>query len=110
MTNKPSNTKFYSQVADLLRFARTKVAQTVNQTMVQTYFEIGKKVVLEEQEGKERAGYGKQLLKELSKALTKEFGKGFSVDNLENMRRLYLTYRKSETPSRISGASKCVAR
>lgn len=83
MINKPSNTKFYSQIVDLLQSARNKVVQTVNQTMVTTYFEIGRKIVEEEQGGKERADYGKQILKELSSVLTNEFGKGFSVDNLE---------------------------
>lgn len=102
MTNKPSNTKFYSQIVDLLQSARNKVVRTVNQTMVLTYFEIGRMIIEEEQGGKERADYGKSLLKELSKVLTKEFGKGFSVDNLENMRRFYLVYGKSETLSRIS--------
>lgn len=102
MTNKPSNTKFYSQIVDLLQSARNKVVRTVNQTMVLTYFEIGKMLVEEEQDGKERADYGKHILKELSKVLTQEFGKGFSVDNLENMRRFYLAYGKSETLSRIS--------
>tara|TARA_R110002124_G_scaffold219030_2_gene384948 strand:+ start:3332 stop:4390 length:1059 start_codon:yes stop_codon:yes gene_type:complete len=102
MTNKPSNTKFYSQIVDLLQSARNKVVRTVNQTMVLTYFEIGKMLVEEEQGGKERADYGKHILKELSKVLTKEFGKGFSVDNLENMRRFYSAYGKSETLSRIS--------
>jgi len=102
MTNKPSNTKLFSQIVDLLQSARNKVVRTVNQTMVLTYFEIGKMLVEEEQGGKERAEYGKQILKELSNVLTKEFGKGFSVDNLENMRRFYLVYEKSETLSRIS--------
>ena len=102
MTNKPSNTEFFSRIVDLLQSARSKVLQTVNQTMVLTYFEIGRMIVEEEQDGKERAGYGKQILKKLSKVLSKEFGKGFSVDNLENMRRFYLAYRKSETTSRIS--------
>jgi len=102
MTNKPSNTKFFSQIVDLLQSARNKVVQTINQTMVITYFEIGSMIVEEEQDGKERADYGKQILKDLSNILTKEFGKGFSVDNLENMRRFYLAYRKSETLSRIS--------
>lgn len=102
MTNKPLNTKFLSQIVDLLQSARSKVVRTVNQTMVLTYFEIGRMIVEEEQDGKERAGYGKQILKELSNVLTKEFGKGFSVDNLENMRRFYLVYGKSETLSRIS--------
>lgn len=102
MTNKPSNKRFYSQIVDLLQSARNKVVRTVNQTMVLTYFEIGKMLVEEEQDGKERADYGKNLLKELSNVLTKELGKGFSTDNLENMRRLYLVYGKSETLSRIS--------
>ena len=103
MTSKPSNTTFYYQIVDLLQSARKKVVQTVNQTMVHNYFEIGRMIVEEEQDGKERADYGKQILKELSTILTERFGKGFSVDNLENMRRLYVTYGKSETPSRISG-------
>ena len=68
--------------------------------MTKTYFEIGKRIVEEEQKGKSRADYGKALLKNLSIELTKEFGKGFSVDNLENMRRFYLVYSKSETVSR----------
>ena len=54
--------------------------------MVQIYFEIGKIIVKYNQEGKEKAEYGKAILKELSSKLTHEFGKGFSVDNLENMR------------------------
>jgi predicted nuclease of restriction endonuclease-like (RecB) superfamily len=72
--------------------------------MVETYFEIGKLIVEEEQNGKERAEYGKQILKELSNKLTKEFGKGFSEDNLGNMRKFYLTYQLqiSETLSRKS--------
>lgn len=102
MTNKPSNTKFFSQIVDLLQSARNNVVRTINQTMVTTYFKIGGKIVEEEQDGKERADYGKQILKELSSVLTEEFGKGFSVDNLENMRRFYLVYGKSETLSRIS--------
>lgn len=102
MTNKPSNTNFFTQIVDLLQSARSKVVQTVNQTMVLTYFEIGRKIVEEEQDGKERADYGKQLLKGLSEVLTKEFGRGFSVDNLEKMRRFYIAYQKSATLSRIS--------
>lgn len=102
MINKPSNTEFYTQIVDLLQSARSKVVRTVNQTMVLTYFEIGRMIIEEEQDGKERADYGKQILKELSDVLTREFGKGFSVDNLENMRRFYLVYGKSETLSRIS--------
>lgn len=97
MTNKPSNTKLYSQIVDLLQSARNKVVHTVNQTMVLTYFEIGRMLVEEEQGGKERAEYGKELLKGLSKVLTQEFGKGFSVKNLERMRTFYQIYGKSST-------------
>lgn len=96
------NTKFFSQIVDLLQSARSNVVRTINQTMVMTYFEIGRMIVEEEQGGKERAEYGKQLLKELSKVLTKEFGKGFSVQNLERMRSFYLTYSISSTLLRIS--------
>ena len=102
MTKKPSNNKFHSQIVVLLQSARKKVVRSVNQTMVFTYFKIGKMIVEEEQGGKERADYGEEILKGLSTVLLKEFGKGFSVDNLENMRRFYLAYKKPETLSRIS--------
>ncbi|TDP01362.1 putative nuclease of restriction endonuclease-like (RecB) superfamily [Flavobacterium sp. 245] len=69
--------------------------------MTVTYFEIGRIIVEEEQNGKNRAEYGKQLLKELSKQLTREFGKGFSVVSLENIRKFYLVYSKSESLIRI---------
>ena len=79
----------------------------VNSAMVHTYFEIGRMIVENEQNGEARASYGKGLLKELSHRLTARFGKGFSVDNLENMRRFYLTYSSpiSETLSRKSESS-----
>ncbi|WCM41097.1 PDDEXK nuclease domain-containing protein [Flavobacterium sp. CBA20B-1] len=102
MTNNLSNTKFFSQIVDLLQSARSNVVRAINQTMVLTYFEIGRIIVEEEQGGKERAAYGKQLLKELSKVLTKEFGRGFSVQNLERMRSFYLAYSISSTALRIS--------
>ncbi|CAM3944670.1 MULTISPECIES: PDDEXK nuclease domain-containing protein [Flavobacterium] len=95
------NKELFQQVVDLLQNARQQVLRTVNSTMVYTYFEIGRIIVEEEQNGKERAEYGKQLLKGLSEELKKEFGKGFSVDNLENMRKFYLTYSISEFLTRI---------
>ncbi len=101
-----TNTDFYNKVVDLLKEARKSVVRTVNKTMVLTYFEIGRIIVEEEQKGKARAEYGKGILKGLSEKLTKEFGKGFSVDNLENMRRFYLTYSISEKSSRKSNEKK----
>lgn len=97
MTQKLTKPQFYIAIAKLLRSARQQVVRTVNQTMIHTYFEIGRRIVEEEQQGKKRAEYGKQLLKGLSEVLAKEFGKGFSVQNLERMRSFYLTYRKSST-------------
>jgi predicted nuclease of restriction endonuclease-like (RecB) superfamily len=88
------------KVKILLHNARNQVVRAVNSAMVNTYFEIGKLIVEHEQQGQKKAIYGKETLKELSKGLSEEFGKGFSVDNLENMRKFYFTYGKSETVSR----------
>lgn len=101
MSDGLQNKVIFQQVAELLQNARQQVLRTVNSTMTITYFEIGRIIVEEEQNGKDRAEYGKELLKDLSKQLTKEFGRGFSIDNLENMRKLFLTFSKSETLSRI---------
>lgn len=100
--NPKNNTEdnLYSKIEELLSVARQKVLQTVNRTMVYTYYEIGKIIIEHEQGGKERAKYGKSLLKNISQKLSGNFGKGFSVDNLENMRKFYLAYSKSETTSR----------
>ncbi len=92
-------TDFYNKVADLLKEARKNIVQTVNRTMVYTYFEIGRMIVEEEQNGKERAEYGKQILKELSNRLNSEFGKGFSVTNLQQMKNFYNVYGKQQTVS-----------
>ena len=98
-TEKTIKNIFYNKVSELLKEARRGVAQTVNKTMVYTYFEIGRMIVEEEQNGEERAKYGKQILKELSTRLKSEFGKGFSQRNLEQMRQFYLKYSKTQTPS-----------
>jgi predicted nuclease of restriction endonuclease-like (RecB) superfamily len=98
-------TSFINDIKAVLNEARSRVYKNVNEIMAKTYFEIGKKIVEEEQRGHSRAGYGKEILKNLSIELAKEFGKGFSVDNLENMRRFYLAYSKSETASRIFALS-----
>jgi len=90
---------FYDKIAELLKSARSKVVQTVNTTMVYTYFEIGRMIVEEEQNGKERAAYGKQLLKDLSIRLNTDFGKGFSVTNLQQMKNFYNVYGKQQTLS-----------
>lgn len=100
MPNHPVKNNIYNDIKNLIVQAKSKVYTTINSTMTETYWNIGRRIVEEEQEGQERAKYGKALLKNLSKELTEEFGKGYSVDNLEKMRRFYLVYSKSETVSR----------
>lgn len=90
---------FYSRIFDLLKSARKTVAQSVNKTIVDTYFEIGRLIVEEEQNGKSKAEYGQNLIRELSQKLTIEFGKGFSTTNIKQMRTFYLTYSKGQTVS-----------
>ena len=77
---------------ELIQYARQITAKQVNLVQLMTYYSLGKWIVEEQQEGEERAKYGKQVLKKLSESLTKEFGKGFSETNLEYARKFYFTY------------------
>ncbi|MFC4996032.1 DUF1016 N-terminal domain-containing protein [Rubritalea tangerina] len=88
MSQSPDNT-FFTEIRQILAKARTQVAQTVNTAMVEAYWQIGKRIVEEEQGGDSKAKYGTQLLQNLSTHLTEEFGKGFSLANLKNMRQFY---------------------
>lgn len=81
-----------TNIRELLNQGRKQVFQAVNAAMVQTYWEIGRLIVEDEQQGQARAEYGKGVLKTLSTALTNEFGKGFDVRNLSNMRSFYQAY------------------
>ena len=105
MTENLQNNTLFSQVVDLLQQSKQQVIRAVNQTMVYTYYEIGRMIVEEEQNGKDRAEYGKQLLKGLSQRLTDEFGKGFSVRNLEQIKKFYFVYSKSQSLTAISDDS-----
>ncbi|WP_312521361.1 PDDEXK nuclease domain-containing protein [Stutzerimonas nitrititolerans] len=82
----------YSAIAGVIQQARQQVRQAVNQQMVQAYWHIGRLIVEQEQQGKERAEYGKQQLERLSMRLQEEFGKGFDVTNLRKMRQFYLAF------------------
>lgn len=82
-----------AEVRSLIQSARHTAASTVNTLQVLTNFEIGRRIVEHEQKGKKRAGYGQELLKELSARLTEEFGKGFSRSNLQNMRSFFLLWQ-----------------
>ncbi len=101
MSKDIQNKVLFQQVVELLQNARQQVLRTVNSTMTYTYFEIGRMIVEEEQSGKDRAEYGKQILKGLSEQLTNEFGKGFSVESLDRMRKFYRVYSISSSLMRI---------
>lgn len=89
----------YEEIKNLLTSARNNITSNINSTMAKTYFLIGKRIVEEEQSGKERAIYGDELIKNLSLRLTKDFGKGFSKTNLKQMKSFYLIYGKGQTLS-----------
>ncbi|MFA5291898.1 MAG: PDDEXK nuclease domain-containing protein [Phycisphaerae bacterium] len=92
------------EIRQIILSARKFAAKSIDTVQVLTNYEIGHRIVEHEQHGTKRAAYGKAILKELSKKLTVEFGRGFSEDNLSNMRKFYLVYRNqkqiSETASR----------
>ena len=84
--------RFAENILGLLRQARQDAARSVNSVLTAAYWETGRRIVEFEQEGRERAGYGKALLKRLSKDLTARFGRGFSVDHIELMRAFFLAW------------------
>ena len=96
--NKPTPSQFdtlYNTISHIIEEARNTVYRTANFTMVQAYWNIGKTIVEEEQNGQERAEYGQELIKQLSKKLTKKHGKGFTETNLKYMRQFYQIFEKS---------------
>ena len=97
--NSLMTNEMIEQIKQVMGQARANVAKVVNNELITAYWNIGRIIVEHEQENNERAAYGKQTLKELSKVLTEEFGKGFSVSNIYNMRLFYLTYQKFQTVS-----------
>jgi predicted nuclease of restriction endonuclease-like (RecB) superfamily len=101
--SKIIKTDLAERIEQLIAEAKKRTISAVNTAIVYTYYEIGKMIVEDEQQGEERAKYGKAILKDISLRLTNKFGRGFSVDNLENMRRFYLVYSNSETLSRNLG-------
>ena len=94
-----TNKKIIEDIKEVIVNSRQKVAYEVNNTMLLAYWNVGKIIVENEQNGNIKAEYGKQVMKELSKELRKILGSGFSVSNLFNMRRFYITYPKFQTLS-----------
>jgi predicted nuclease of restriction endonuclease-like (RecB) superfamily len=101
--SKNDNT-FYAEISEMLQKARSTAYQVVNAVMVQTYWQIGKRIVEQEQHGQNRANYGDYLITNLSRYLSDTFGKGFSEANLKNFRQSYLVF-----PDFDQFATQCVA-
>lgn len=98
-----------SDVSRLLEHARRSAGRAVNAVMSATYWQIGRRIVEEEQKGADRALYGEELVASLAKDLTTRFGRGFSRTNVFQMRQFFLAYReKIQTLSEFSGAGSIV--
>ena len=97
--NKIINAPLLEDIKTLLQTSRQHLQQTVNITMVQTYWNIGRLIVEDEQSGNERAEYGKKQLEAIAETLTLEFGKGFDARNLRKMRQFYSTFPKWDSVS-----------
>ncbi|WP_294246248.1 PDDEXK nuclease domain-containing protein [uncultured Chryseobacterium sp.] len=91
MSQLPSN--LFCSIKQLIENSKKSIVRNINTTMLLTYFQIGKVIVENEQDGRDRAEYAKETLKNLSHQLTREFGRGYSVDSLQWMRKFYLMYQ-----------------
>lgn len=95
--------KYINEIIELLNSAKRRVLISINTAMVYTYYEIGRLIVNQEQKGKNRAEYGKTVLKNLSNALSKEFGKGYSISNLRYIRQFFITYSSDKIRQTLFG-------
>lgn len=87
--------KLYTEIKHIIEEGKSNAYRAVNFAMVQTYWHIGKLIVENEQSGNQKAAYGEELIKQLSKRLTVEYGKGFTETNLKYMRQFYTVFKKS---------------
>ena len=92
-----------TDIADLLRQARTAAVRSVNSVMTASYWEVGRRIVEAEQKGSRRAGYGEQLIRQLAVGLTAEFGRGYSKQNLHQMCSFYLHWPQEKIVQTLSG-------
>ena len=100
-----NSNSLYSEIKKILENARQSAYRSVNFAMVLAYWEIGKRIVEHEQSGKKRAAYGDALLKELSKRLSADFGRGFALASLKNYRQFYLTFSNRPKGSALGSLS-----
>ncbi|MBI2652144.1 hypothetical protein HYX00_01650 [Candidatus Woesearchaeota archaeon] len=109
ITTKNKYHNLIEKISEIVNKSRSQLARTINTTIVNTYWSIEKYIVEFEQKGKERADYGSELMKAISRELSAKLGKGFSRSNLQNMKLLYLNYPKSQTLSgKLSWSHHCL--
>jgi len=96
---EPEYSSLISNIGLLLEQGRKQAYQSINSILVKTYWEIGKQIIVYEQEGKEKAEYGSSLLNNLSKDLKLRYGKGFNIRNIYLMRKFYLLFENLQTVS-----------
>jgi len=101
---KKRQSPLYQRVREILESARAGVARSVNTSQVIANWLIGREIVEEEQNGKHRADYGKQVIEELSQRLLSDYGSGYSVQNLWLIRQFYLNYPRLLSPAKIPHA------
>lgn len=89
---QPNTSELAGRISTIIETARSRVKTVIDTEMVRAYWEIGREIVVDEQKGEKRAGYGEYVLKNLSSDLTASHGKGFDYSNLKNMRQFYLAY------------------
>ena len=89
--------RLYHAIKEIILTARNKVTRAVNFAMAEAYWQIGRLIVEEEQKGVEKAEYGVYLIRNLSRKMTSELGKGFTETNLKYMRQFYLTFKNRHT-------------
>ena len=92
IVNSERNDDFLSEICSIIQKGRENSGNAVNRIMIDSYWLLGKRIVNEEQNGENRAQYGKQILKIASDELTKRFGKGFGIRNISYFRQFYLSF------------------
>ena len=109
INTKSKYNKLIEKISELVTKSRTELARIINTKIVYTYWNVGKYIVEYEQKGRERADYGSELMKTISRELLAKLGKGFSQRNLRDMRRMYLAYPKWQTVSaKLSWSHQCL--
>ena len=95
----------FNKASNHIHEAKIRLQRSINTEMVRAYWLIGRDIVEAEQHGEKRADYGRYLIQNLSKKLTKQFGKGFSVSTLKDIRQFYLVYSDLEISHALRGQS-----